>query len=137
MNHISKTFSLFARNRSLIRRNNIILDPSGRKMPQEIRDLLNTHILKGRETPPLTDADVFEVADTAEDLLDCGESKASDLVGTKAFPVNRHGIAEGRNLKWTTDPLPTNSKSPYRLSAPKPDHHYGYPIGHKSNWTQK
>ena len=121
--------------RSLIRRNKIILDPSGRKMPQEIKDLLDTHILKGRNSPPLTDAEVHEVVDTAEDLLDYAESKASDLIGTKAFPVQRRGIAEGRNVQWTTEPLPTNPNYPHRLSAPKPDRHFGYPLGQKSDWT--
>ena len=104
-------------------------------MPQEIKDLLDTNILKGRDSPPLTGAEVFEVVDTAEDLLDYAESKASDLIGTKAFPVKRRGIAEGRNVQWTTDPLPTNPDYPHQLSAPKPDRHYGYPIGHKSDWT--
>ncbi|KAI9674972.1 MAG: hypothetical protein M1817_001378 [Caeruleum heppii] len=122
--------------RSLIRNNNVILDPSGRRMPREIKDLLDVHILKGRDSPPLTDAEVFEVVDTAEDLLDSAESRATDLIGTKAFPVKRLGIAEGRNVQWTIDPLPTNSDYPHPLSAPKPDCHYGYPLGHKSNWTR-
>lgn len=123
--------------RSLIHRNNIILDPSGREIEEEIRELLDTHILKGRDSPPLTEAEVFDVVDTAVDLLDYAEGKVSDLIETKAFPMKRCGIAEGRNVQWSTDALPSNPKYPHQLSAPKPDRHYGYPLGHKSEWTDE
>ena len=121
--------------RSLIRRNNIIFDPSGIRMSSEVQELLDTHILKRRDSPPLTDAEVFEVVKKAEDLMDYAEGRASDIVGTKAFPVERRGVSEGRYVQWTTDPLPKNPNYPHQLSAPKPDRHYGYPLGHKSEWT--
>lgn len=38
--------------RSLIHRNNIILDPSGREIEKEIQELLDTYILKRRNSPP-------------------------------------------------------------------------------------
>ena len=123
--------------RSLIHRNNITLDPSGRRISKEIQELLDTRILRGRDSPPLTEAEVFDVVDTATDLLDYAEGKASDLIETKAFPVKRRGIAEGRNVQWSTDALPSNPKYPHQLSAPKPDRHYGYPLGHKSDWTDE
>ena len=123
--------------RELIYRNNIDLDPSGKKIEEEIQKLLDTHILKGRDSPPMTEAEVFDVVDTAVDLLDYAEGKASDLIETKAFPVKRRGIAEGRNTQWSTDALPSNPKHPYQLSAPKPDRHYGYPLGRKSDWTDE
>ena len=104
-------------------------------MPKEIKDLLDEHILKERDSPPLTDAEVFEVVETAEDLLDYAESKASDIMETKAFPAKRRDIAEGRNVQWSTEPLPINPQYAHQLSAPKPDRHYGYPLGHKSDWT--
>ena len=80
---------------------------------------------------------MFDVVDAAVDLLDCAEGKASDIVETKAFPVKRRGIAEGRNVQWSTDPLPSNPLYPHQLSAPKPDRHYGHPLGHKSDWTRE
>ena len=123
--------------RSLIHRNNIILDPAGRRIEKEIQELLDIYILKGRDSPPLTDAEVFDVVDTAVDLLDCAEGKAADLIETKAIPLKRGGIAEGRNVQWSTDALPSNPKYPHQLSAPKPDRHYGYPLGHKSDWTDE
>lgn len=113
------------------------MDPSGREIEQEIQELLDTHILKSRDSPPLTEAEVFDVVDTAVDLLDYAEGKASNLIETKAFPVKRRGIAEGRNVQWSTDALPSNPKYPHQLSAPKPDRHYGYPLGHKSDWTDE
>ena len=123
--------------RSLIHRNHITLDPSGRRISKEIQELLDTQILKGRGSPPLTEAEVFDVVDTATDLLDYAEGKVSDLIETKAFPVKRRGIAEGRNVQWSTDALPSNPNYPHQLSAPKPDRHYGYPLGHKSDWTDE
>ena len=123
--------------RSLIYRNNIILDPSGREIEKEIQELLDTHIAKGRDSPPLTEAEIFDVVDTAVDLLDHTEGRASDLIESKAFPVKRRGITEGRNVQWSTDALPSNPKYPHQLSAPKPDRHYGYPLGHKSDWTDE
>ncbi len=123
--------------RSLIYRNHIILDPSGKEIEEEIKELLDTQILKERDSPPLTAAEVFDVVDMAVDLLDSAEGKVSDLLETKPFPMRRRGIVEGRNVQWSTDALPSNPKYPHQLSAPKPDRHYGYPLGHKSEWTDE
>lgn len=54
-------------------------------MPPEIKDLLDTHILKGRDSPPLTDAEVFEVVDTAVDLLTMLSPKHPISSGPKHF----------------------------------------------------
>ncbi|KAI9689146.1 MAG: hypothetical protein M1822_000884 [Bathelium mastoideum] len=123
--------------RSLIHRNNITLDPSGRDVDDDIRKLLDKHILKPGDSPRLTGTEVFDVVDTAVDLLDHAEGKASALIDTKAFPVKRAGVSEGRNAQWSTDGLPSNPKYPHQLYAPKPDRHYGYPLGRKSNWTDE
>jgi hypothetical protein len=113
------------------------LDPSGKEIEEEIKELLDTQILKERDSPPLTAAEVFDVVDMAVDLLDSAEGKVSDLLETKPFPMRRRGIVEGRNVQWSTDALPSNPKYPHQLSAPKPDRHYGYPLGHKSEWTDE
>ena len=123
--------------RSLIHRNNITLDLSGREIEDEIQELLDLHILKGRDSPPLSDAEVFEVVDKAVELMDFAEGKASDIIGTKAFPMDRRHISEGRNIQWTTNALPSNPEYPHQLSAPKPDRHYGYPLSRMSVWTDK
>ena len=123
----------------MIHWNRIILDYSGREIEGEgdIQELLNKHILKGRDSPPLTEAEVFEVMDTAIEHMDSAEGKASDIIETKAFPMKRRQIAEGRNVQWTTNALPVNPDYPHQLSAPKPDRHYGYPLARKSEWTEK
>lgn len=115
--------------------NHIDLDLSGRGIGEEIRELLDTRILKGRDSPPLTEEEVAKVVDKAVDLMDHAEGKASDLINTKAFPTEHRGIAEGRNLLWSTDALPSNPKYSHNLTAPKPDRHYGYPLGRKFDWT--
>lgn len=125
--------------RETIHRNQIILDPTGRSISddEDIQKLVATYILKRRGSPPLTDEEVHEVVDKAADLLDNAEEIASDLIETKAFPLKRSGIAEGRNVQWSTDPLPTNPTYPHQLTAPKPDRHYGYPLGRKFDWTDE
>ena len=103
---------------------------------KEIKELLDTHILKERPgSPPLSDEEVKEVVKAAADLLDNTERVASDLFDTKAFPLKRPRIAEGRNVQWSTDALPSNPKYPHQLCAPKPDRHYGYPPGRKFDWS--
>ncbi|KAL7924079.1 hypothetical protein ACQKWADRAFT_19683 [Trichoderma austrokoningii] len=119
--------------RELIFRNGVIFDPSGLEMEDEIQDLLKTSILKERDA--LGETAIRNVVDKAVELMDAGEAKASQLLGTDAFPIRRRGIAEGRNLVWSPEPLPVNPEYQYRLAAPKPDFHYGYPLGRKGDWT--
>lgn len=123
--------------RSRLYRNGIIIDPSGKRMSDDIRNLVNTHILKRRSSPDLTQEELLEVKDTVESVWNSAESRASDLIRTKAFPTKRHGIAEGGNTLWSTDPLPTNPQYPHPLSTPKPDFHYGYPAGPNSDFTDQ
>ena len=123
--------------RSTLYRNGIIIDPFGRRMPEDIKNLVNTHILKERSSPELTEEELLEVKDTVEGVWDNAEPKASDLIRTKAFPTKRRGIAEGGNTQWSTDPLPTNPQYPHPISTPKPDFHYGYPTGPKSDLTDQ
>ncbi|MCJ1259512.1 hypothetical protein MMC24_007350 [Lignoscripta atroalba] len=51
------------------------------------------------------------------------------------FPVKRRDIGEGGNTPWSTDALPYNPIYCQALAAPKPDHHYRYPAGPKSDWS--
>ncbi len=103
---------------------------------EEIQALLDTEILVGRDSPPLSDEDAKEVVKVAADLLDASEGRVGSLIDTKAFPLKRpSSILEGSYIQWSTDALPTNPKFPYPLSAPKPDRHYGYPLGRHFDWT--
>ena len=73
--------------------------------------------------------------ETAEDLADSTEGKVSDLLRTSMFALKRRDIGEGADTLWSTESLPNNPRYPHPLSTPKPDYHYGYPIGQKSDWT--
>ncbi|KAI4142920.1 MAG: hypothetical protein LQ340_007172 [Diploschistes diacapsis] len=48
-----------------------------------------------------------------------------------------HDIGSGGNSQWNVDALPTNPDYPHALSAPKPDSHYGYPCGQRTEWTRR
>ncbi|KAL8846621.1 MAG: hypothetical protein Q9221_008301 [Calogaya cf. arnoldii] len=127
--------------RELIFRNGIILDPTGLQVDEneDIKKLLEEHILSRRGVP-LPDDQVKKIIKKAADLLDNAEGKAGDLIDTDAFPLERPGsIAEGRNVQWSTEALPTNPRYPRQLSAPKPDRHYGYPVGRKfeAGWADE
>ncbi|KAI4189120.1 MAG: hypothetical protein LQ348_003845 [Seirophora lacunosa] len=127
--------------RELIFRNGIILDPTGLQVDEneDIKTLLEERILSKRDIP-LPDEQVKKIIKKAADLLDNAEGKAGDLIDTDAFPLERPGnIAEGRNVQWSTEALPTNPRYPRQLSAPKPDRHYGYPVGRKfeAGWADE
>ena len=120
--------------RSTLVNNNIYMDHRGRKIPESVRTLVDTHILKERSSPPLAQESVLETVETAEDLADSAESKVSDLIRTPMFPVKRRDIGDGGDAIWSTDALPRNPLYQHPLSAPKPDYHYGYPAGQRSTW---
>ncbi|KAL8652819.1 MAG: hypothetical protein Q9210_002456 [Variospora velana] len=127
--------------RELIFRNGIIFDPTGLQVDEneDIKRLLEEHILSRRGVP-LPDDQVKKIIKKAADLLDKAEGKAGDLIDTDAFPLERPGsIAEGRNVQWSPEALPTNPRYPRQLSAPKPDRHYGYPVGRKfeAGWADE
>ncbi|KAL8834366.1 MAG: hypothetical protein Q9170_003776 [Blastenia crenularia] len=127
--------------RELIFRNGIILDPTGLQVEEneDIKRLLEEHILTRRDSS-LPDDQVKKIIKKAADLLDNAEGKAGDLIDTDAFPLELPGtIAEGRNVQWSTEALPINPRYPRQLSAPKPDRHYGYPVGRKfeAGWADE
>ncbi|KAI0804209.1 hypothetical protein GGR55DRAFT_681807 [Xylaria sp. FL0064] len=97
----------------------ITLDPTGMAIAEEkeTQTLLDKYILKERSgSPPL-------------------ESKRYHR--HRSIPLERRAITEGRQSQWSTDALPTSPKNTHQLATPKPDHHYGYPLGRKFNWTEE
>ena len=123
--------------RSMIYNNGIIMDYRGKRIPQELRDVVSTRILKQRSSPPLAQESVQETMDMAEDLADSAEGTVSKLIGTPMFPVQRHGIGEGGNTLWSNEAMPYNPVYLQPLRLPKPDFHYGYASGQRSDWTEK
>jgi hypothetical protein len=59
----------------------------------------------------------------------------SDVLKTPLFPLDAANIAEGRDVIWSTKPLPRNSNYTYTLPAPKPDRHFGFQTSETSDWT--
>ena len=114
----------------------IFMDPSGRKIPQELK-ALKERILQKRSSPQLNDEAVFGVMDAAEELAYNSEGPTNKILRTPMFPLGYGGLAEGGNTQWNTIAMPNNPECENRLSAPKPDAYLAYPRGPKSPWTVK
>lgn len=121
--------------RGTLYNNNIILDYSGRRMPEELRTFASTQILNQRGSPQLGDEAVSKVIDEVEKLADSTEGPTAKLIRTDMFPFERSGIAEGGDSSWSTTALPNNPEYQYDVSAPKPDTHFGYPTNQRSRWS--
>ena len=111
------------------------MDYSGRKIPKELREFVDTQILKQRASPPLRDDAVFKVVETAEELADSSGGSTSKLIRTSTFPLERYGIGEGGNVRWNTKALPNNPEYEYDLCAPRPDVYLGYSNNQRSGWS--
>ena len=114
----------------------IIMDPSGRKIPQELTPL-KERILQKRSSPQLDDQAVFGVMDVAEELAYNSEGPTNKLLRKPMFPLGYGGLAEGGNTQWNTIAMPNNPECDNKLSAPKPDAYLAYPRGQNSPWTVK
>lgn len=112
----------------------IILDLSGRKIPEELLPL-KSRILQRRGSPELDERAVFAVMDVAEELAYSSEGPMNRILRTPMFPLEYGGLAEGGNTQWNTIALPNNSLCDNKLSAPKPDIYLAYPRGARSPWT--
>ena len=114
----------------------IIIDLSGRKIPEELAPL-KERILQKRSSPQLDDEAVFTVMDVAEELAYNSEGPTNKILRTPMFPLGYGGLVEGGNTQWNTVAMPNNPQCDNKLSAPKPDAYLAYPRGSKSPWTVK
>jgi len=114
----------------------IVMDLSGRKIPQELTPL-KERILQKRSSPQLDDQAVFAVMDAAEELAYNSEGPTNKILRTPMFPLGYGGLVEGGNTQWNTVAMPNNPQCDTKLSAPKPDFYLAYPRGSKSPWTVK
>lgn len=114
----------------------IVMDLSGRKIPEELTPL-KERILQKRSSPQLDDQAVFEVMDAAEELAYNSEGPTNKILRTPMFPLGYGGLVEGGNTQWNTVAMPNNPQCDNKLSAPKPDAYLAYPRGAKSPWTVK
>ncbi|KAL8727594.1 MAG: hypothetical protein Q9166_005944 [cf. Caloplaca sp. 2 TL-2023] len=122
--------------RSILRNNGVRMDHTGDKIPKELRDFLDTEILK-RRTSKILPEDVSATIQTAVNIADSAEGNIFDLVGTAMFPVKRFDIGRGGNTPWSTDAVPKTPQYSNSLATPKPDVHIGYPTDMQTTWTSK
>lgn len=115
--------------------NNITMDLSGRRVPEELRTVARTQILKRRDSPPLGDDAVSRVIDAAEQLADGTEGPMAELIRTDMFPLERPGIAEGGKCPWNSAALPHDTERQHGVSTPRPDFYFGYPTNQSSLWS--
>lgn len=134
--HSSRPGTSNANYRSVLINNSIRIDHTGEKIPEQLRRLIDTDILKTLPSH-LSPDEIAEAVNTAVEIADDSESKIYDLTGTALFPIKRREIGRGGNTLWNFDALPRNDDYPYPLATPKPDIHCGYPTGPKTTWTVK
>ena len=120
--------------RSILRNNGIYIDHTGAKIPQELREFLDSSILK-QQSDPLTPEAIAEAVNTATEIADSPESNIYDLNGTAMLPIKRSDVGRGGNTPWYTDTLPKTDAYDTPLAQPKPDVHCGYLTGQRSTWT--
>ena len=120
--------------RSILRKNGVRIDHTGKMIPKELRKFIDTDILKERRME-LSAEDVAATVDTAITIADSAEGNIYDLIGTAMFPVKRHDVGRGGNTLWSTDALPRNAQYSNSLATPKPDVHIGYLTDMQSTWT--
>ncbi|KAI4184884.1 MAG: hypothetical protein LQ346_006030 [Caloplaca aetnensis] len=112
----------------------IVMDLSGRRIPQELVSL-KERILQKRASPQLDDPAVNAVMDIADDLAYNSEGPTNKILRTSMFPLDYGGLVEGGNTQWNTVALPNNPRCDNKLTAPKPDAYLAYARGSKSPWT--
>lgn len=122
--------------RATLYNNCITLDYSGRQIPEELKQHVNTQILKQPESPELDDDSVSKAIKVAEELAESAEGPTLKLLRTAMFPIERDGVGEGGNTQWNTVALPNDPEYAHSLSAPKPDIHLGYSCGQRSGWSK-
>jgi hypothetical protein len=111
--------------RSVLVGNGVQIDNTGQKIPAELRDFLDHHILAKRplELP-------YDTINRIKDLVMSIESKAEDSVYelslTEMLPVTRPGAEKEGNLAWNIDCVPNNENYAYAITTPKPNIYLGY-----------
>ena len=113
--------------------NGICIDHTGDKIPLELRNFLDSHILKERSSKLSPEA-IAEVVNIATEMADSPEANVYNLTDTAVLPIKRLDVGRGGNTSWHIDGLPRNKIYSIPLAAPKADIHFGYPRTHISNW---
>lgn len=121
--------------RGVQKANGLVIDNTGRKIPRDVQELVTKHLRKARDSARLSEEDVDQVLQSIMEVWDTPEPTMSDIIAPPLFPLSAAGLAQGRDILWSTKPLPRQSAYPYALPAPQTDRHLGFPTTLKSTWT--
>ena len=121
--------------RSVLEYNYVEIDPTGCKVSKEVRDLLDTHILRKRSSPPLSQDLLKSTGVSMNKWGSSTENVVNKFVSSPMFPIDQPGIGLGGNSLWPRAALPYNQSYGFPISTPKPDYHLGYDTGMKSGFS--
>ena len=132
---ISRSLTSHTGYRKILRSNGVFLDPTGEKIPQELRTFIDSKILKERSTQLSPDG----IAKAVKTAVDISESPVGNVYFladtlTGVLPIKRGDVGFGRDTVWYTEGLPRNEAYEYSLAAPKPNLHCDYPMDHRSTF---
>ena len=119
--------------RSILTNNGVRFDHTADKIPAELQQFLEMHIFKKRSSQVSAEV-VKEAVNTAVDIADGSEGNVVELIETAMFPVARRELGRGSNTPWSPEGLPRKDGYDISLAIPRPDYHFGYPIGPRSSW---
>ncbi|KAK0887583.1 hypothetical protein LTR02_017097 [Friedmanniomyces endolithicus] len=100
--------------RSILRNNRRHIDHTGKKIPPELREFLDSSILK-QQSEPLTPEAIAEAVQTAIEIAESPENNIHDLNGTAMLPIKRSDVGRGGNTPWYTDTLPKSDASTWTI----------------------
>lgn len=121
--------------RSVLAYNYVHMDKTGLDMPDDVKKVVQKEILKGRESPPLSQDALNDAARSMARWSSTTENVVAGLTNSPLFPIQQDGLGLGGNSQWPTAVLPCNLCYAHPLSAPKPDFHVGYPVGIGAPWS--
>ena len=126
-----------SRYRSVLEGNDVRIDPTGEKISEAVRDLLNTDILKTRISPPLSQNQLMSTMRSMNKWGSSTENAVNGFISSPMFPVDHPGLALGGNSPWPRAALPYDQDYGYPMSTPKPDYHLGYNPGMDSGFSKQ
>ena len=119
-----------------LKRNGIIIDQAGLKIPEELKRLIDKHIRKKRDSPRLDHQDQAKIKDLVTKVWHKAETIVSEIIKSPLFDLEYPTLAEGGNTLWTKQPLPRNPNAPFPILIPKPDKHFGFQLVIDSDWGE-
>lgn len=132
---ITKIKPISTKYRGVLEYNNVEIDPTGSKISQEVRSLLDTDILKKRTSPPLSQDQLKGTMESMNKWGGSTENVTNSFITSSMFPVHQSGISLGSNSQWPRAALPYDQDFGCPISTPKPDYHVGYETGKKSGFS--